>query len=110
MPPHQPLRPTRSSWTASLAYCLAPPALSKSSQTPTPSLPLNATDWYGEADAILPPRQESDATAAVLDAIGPEPGEMLPKIFTDEIRQRVAAQHIAGATVPELAAAWGRTS
>ena len=60
---------------------------------------------------------EYDAEIAALDdtervgkpAIGPEFGEMLPKIFTDEIRQRVADQHTAGATMPELAAAWGRT-
>ena len=73
-----------------------------------------------ELDAILEETErdwEYDAEIVALDdvervgqpAIGPEFGEMLPKIFTDEIRQRVAAQHIAGATVPELAAAWGRT-
>ena len=69
----------------------------------------------GEADAILPPRleQELDALDDVArvgkPAIGPEPGEVLPKIFTDVIRQRVADQHTAGATMPELAVAWGRT-
>ena len=42
-------------------------------------------------------------------AIGPEFGEMLPKIFTDEIRQRIARQQHAGASMPELAVAWGRT-
>ena len=55
----------------------------------------------GEADAILSP--------APKPAIGPEPGEELPKTFTDAIRKRVAGQHLAGATVPDLAKAWGRT-
>jgi hypothetical protein len=65
----------------------------------------------GEADAILPPPQGNDDTAAaVLDGIGPAPGEELPKTFNDEIRKRVAAQHLAGASVPDLAKAWGRTA
>ena len=56
----------------------------------------------GEADAIIAPPNAPP--------VGPEPGEELPKTFTDEIRKRVAGQQIAGATIPELAQAWGRTA
>ena len=58
----------------------------------------------GEADAIIAP-----IPAITKQAIGPELGESLPKTFTEVIRKRVAAQKLAGATVAELAVAWGRT-
>ena len=59
----------------------------------------------GEADAIIAP-----IPAITKQAIGPEPGEALPKTFTEVIRQRIATQKDAGATVAELAVAWGRTT
>ena len=65
-----------------------------------------ARDWEYDADTIA----LDDVERMGKPAIGPEFGEMLPKIFNDEIRLRVARQHHAGATIPELAAAWGRTS
>ena len=40
---------------------------------------------------------------------GPEFGETLPRIFTEEIRHRIARQHLNGATIEDLARAWGRT-
>ena len=47
-------------------------------------------------------------TATVI--CGPEFGETLPRIFTEEIRHRIARQHLSGATIEDLARAWGRTA
>lgn len=81
-------------------------------EKPRPVICIERYGMVGEADAIYPAApadEQPDVDAETEPAIGPEPGEILPKIFTDEIRRRIAAQKDAGATVPALAGAWGRT-
>ena len=58
----------------------------------------------------LPQITAPTVTVPVPTTFGPAAGEILPKVFTDAIRRRIAAEYLAGTTIPKLAQAWGRSA
>ena len=75
--------------------------------------PLNVTRAQAASPAVNATEKPKAAPAtdapATLGPLGPGKDEALPKTFTDEIRKRLAAQHVSGATFEQLAGAWGRS-
>lgn len=55
------------------------------------------------------PRPATPVATRVIHGVGPNIGEVLPRIFTEEIRMRIVAQANSGASVAALAQGWGRS-